>query len=151
KSRLAVHVAAGLADTLRDGALHADLSSADDADAAAQAVLRAAGGRELPACGLVESLVRHLRDAELLLGLGGGDRGVGPAGELAAAVLARCPHIRVLATGARRLGVDGEEVHALGPLGLPPESGPEETRRSEASLLFEQRAGPGFRLDEGTA
>ena len=63
-----------------------------------------------------------------------------------------CPRLTVLATGRAPLGLPGELVHVLAPLGVPAAgAGGDEARASAAVQLFADRAAearPGFRLDE---
>ena len=51
-----------------------------------------------------------------------------------------CPDARLLATSREPLGVDGEQVLQLGPLGLPKGAELEALERSEAVALFADRA-----------
>ncbi|GIF22496.1 putative ATPase/DNA-binding SARP family transcriptional activator [Actinoplanes tereljensis] len=73
---------------------------------------------------------------------------------LVAALLARCPGLRVLATSREPLTVDGETLVPLGPLTLPEAGdGLEESRRTASVRLFVERAAavrPGFDLDRLT-
>ena len=74
--------------------------------------------------------------------------------QLVAALLPRCPGLRVLATSREPLAVDGEALVPLGPLTLPePGDGVEEARRTAAVRLFVERAAavrPGFDVDPST-
>ncbi|MEV8363600.1 BTAD domain-containing putative transcriptional regulator [Streptomyces niveus] len=73
---------------------------------------------------------------------------------LVAALLSRCPGLRVLATSREPLAIDGEALVPLGPLALPgPDDGVEQARRAAAVRLFSERAAvvrPDFDVDETT-
>ena len=86
--------------------------------------------------------IAGLRGTELLLVLDNCEHLVEPVARLVATVLDTVPGVRVLATGQRALGLDGELVRALDPL---PEA--------DAVTLFAQRAAerrPSFALTAGT-
>ncbi len=57
-------------------------------------------------------------------------------------LLRSAPELRIVATSRRRIGLAGETVHELGPLGLPASDhvGAEELLKSEAAQLFIDRA-----------
>jgi predicted ATPase/DNA-binding SARP family transcriptional activator len=80
---------------------------------------------------------------------------VDAVGRLAAALLAGCPGLRVLATSRRPLGVPGEFVRPVPPLALPePAGGLPAITASPAVQLFCARAAavrPGFVLDSADA
>ncbi|MBP2326507.1 putative ATPase/DNA-binding SARP family transcriptional activator [Kibdelosporangium banguiense] len=73
---------------------------------------------------------------------------------LIAALLSRCPRLRVLATSREPLAVDGEALVPLGPLALPgPDDGIEQAQQAASVRLFTERAAavrPGFKVDETT-
>jgi DNA-binding SARP family transcriptional activator len=70
-----------------------------------------------------------LRGAEALLVLDNCEHLIDGVGALVTRVLDDAPHVRVLVTGQRPLGLDGEVVHTLGPLDEP-----------DAVALFTQHA-----------
>ncbi len=85
--------------------------------------------------------VDGLRGADLLLVLDNCEHLVEQVGALVTAVLDTAPHVRVLATSQRPLGLDGETVRALAPL---PEA--------DAVALFARRAAErGRAVDPGAA
>jgi predicted ATPase len=111
----------------------AAISTADDvARAVADAVrpsVHLIGTRQ----GLVGSIVSAIGSGSLLLVLDGCEHVVVGVAELVAALMARCPGVRVLATSQEGLGVAGERLLPVGPLD-PPGAGVE---------LFNRRAGAG--------
>jgi predicted ATPase/DNA-binding winged helix-turn-helix (wHTH) protein len=67
-------------------------------------------------------LVAALRDRRMLLLLDNCEHVIDATASLAAAVLTGVPRVNILATSREPLGVAGERVHRLGPLGSPPTS-----------------------------
>ena len=70
-----------------------------------------AGGR-----GLVADVVAWLRSQRVLVVLDNCEHVVDAAGELAAALVAGCPQVTVLATSREGLAVAGEQVWPVAPL-----------------------------------
>ncbi|RST16948.1 helix-turn-helix domain-containing protein [Streptomyces sp. WAC05374] len=125
-------------------------------------VLRARGGRapaRAPADRAgsgpeeaVAALVEAVAGEKPLLLLDNCEHVVDEAARLVAALLARCPGLRVLATGRQPLRIDGEHLHNVGPLELPAPGSPTGRARACAAVrLFEDRAAavaPGFTVDD---
>jgi predicted ATPase len=150
-----VQVAADLLPTFADGAWLCELAAAGDADSLAQVVASTLGVAQRAGRSLEASIVEFLRQARLLLVLDNCEHLLDAAGRLAAAVLASCPGVRVLATSREALAVGGEQVWPLRSLDLPdPAGGVEATAVSGAGRLFCERAAaarPGFALSEANA
>ena len=151
KTRLAVEVARDLLrpvqpvapdgglDRLPDGAWLADLAAlpADaPVDEVAGAIAAAFGVRPGAAQGPYPALVEYLSPRRCLMLLDTCDAARGPVRALLARLLASCPGLRVLATGRSPVGVPGEVVWHLDPLG-----------RIEAAELLADRLGT---TDAGT-
>ncbi|MEU2503674.1 BTAD domain-containing putative transcriptional regulator [Streptomyces sp. NPDC007863] len=147
KTRLSQEAAERAAGAWPDGVWVAELAPVRDPEAVPEAVLAALGAREtvLRGAGAEElrtggdplhRLVEHCAGRRMLLLLDNCEHLVDAAARLAETVLARCPHVRVLATSREPLGVPGERLRPLGPL-------PEETA---LRLLAERGAAarPGF-------
>ncbi|MFC8918128.1 ATP-binding protein [Streptomyces sp. NPDC057116] len=126
-------------------------------------VLRARGGRppvraraDRGGCPeeTVAALVEALAGEELVLLLDNCEHVVDEAAPLVAALLSRCPGLRVLATGRQPLRIDGEHLHEVGPLELPAPGSPTGRARACAAVrLFEDRAAavaPGFTVDDAS-
>jgi predicted ATPase/class 3 adenylate cyclase len=152
KTRLAVQAAAELLPTFADGAWLCELAVAGDADTLAQVVASTLGVAQRAGRSLERSIVEFLRPSHLLVVLDNCEHLLDASGRLAAAILAECPQVRVLATSREALAVAGEQVWPLRSLDLPEAGrGLEEAGTSAAVRLFCERASaarPGFALSE---
>ena len=74
-----------------------------------------------PAAEATERIVTALGNRPLLLVLDNCEHLVQAAATLAARLLAGCPGLRILATSREPLGITGEQLHPVPPLGLPPD------------------------------
>ncbi|MER7193190.1 ATP-binding protein [Streptomyces flaveolus] len=115
KSRLAARAAARCAP--RDGVWRVDLAPVRDPEFVDYAVVEALGLTDHTTRLPRETLLAHLAERELLLVLDGVEHLVDACGALATALLGRAPGLRVLAVGRRPLGVAGERLIPLAPLG----------------------------------
>jgi predicted ATPase/DNA-binding SARP family transcriptional activator len=121
KTRLAVEVAAAVADRFRDGVFFVDLAPLTDPDLVAEAAARALGVHERPDEATADTVKAHLRDAEILLVLDNFEHLVEGApfvGEL----LRRAAGVKVVVTSREPLRLYGEHDYALGRLALPDDS-----------------------------
>lgn len=166
KTRLAVE--AGRRHAYRDGTWLVDLAAVTEPAKVGAAVLTAIGLRgaalfEAPGGRLragtddldeLDVLVDRLGGRESLLLVDNCEHLVDAVARLLAALLPRCPGLRVLATSREPLAIDGEALVPLGPLPLPDaEDGLDDVRRSASVRLFAERAAavrPGFAVDEST-
>ncbi|WP_256976615.1 BTAD domain-containing putative transcriptional regulator [Streptomyces sp. CS113] len=156
KTRLSQEAAEGAGDTARDGVWLAELAPVDDPADVPEAVLTAVGAREtvLYRAGAeemraatasegqdtaVERLVEHCGRRRMLIVLDNCEHVVDAAARLAEELLARCPHLTVLATSREPLGVPGESLRPVEPLPEP----------AALRLLADRGAAarPGFRVD----
>ncbi len=139
KTRLAVVAASDNAGLFAGGGgVFVDLVPVSP-DFVLHAVAAALGVVERPQDPLEEVVHERLRVGRILLVLDNCEHVVEAAADLVRSVLASCPEVVVLATSRERLGIAGEQVVPLSPLGLTAltDSGDE----SEASRLFTDRAG----------
>ncbi|WP_438947836.1 ATP-binding protein [Streptomyces mexicanus] len=161
KTRLSQEAAEALRPAPRDGVWLAELAPVDDPAAVPEAVLTAVGARETVLYGAgaeeiraavadrhddpVERLVEHCARRRMLLLLDNCEHVVDAAAHLVEELLARCPHLTVLATSREPLGVPGELLRPVEPLPEP----------AALRLLADRGAAvrPGFRpdADPGTA
>jgi non-specific serine/threonine protein kinase len=143
KTQLALKIANGVRDAYKGGVWWADLSGVSQAEnvtrhVAALWMVREELGRALP-----DTLADYLEKKQLLLVLDNCEHLQPACAALCASFLTRCPHVRVLATSRRSLGVDGEVVHRVPSLTLPPAGPlppPDDLATFEAVRLFLQRA-----------
>jgi predicted ATPase/DNA-binding winged helix-turn-helix (wHTH) protein len=119
KTTVATACAELLAGSSSDGARFVDLSTATDPASFAVAIADAVGS-EIYREGTVGSIVRLLRDRELLLIIDNCEHVIQKAAELVEAILVTAPGVRILATSREALRVSGELVRVLPPLPSPP-------------------------------
>ncbi|WP_426502328.1 ATP-binding protein [Dactylosporangium sp. McL0621] len=158
KTRLAMEAAR----RHRDGAWLVDLAPVSEPAKVATAVLAGIGlrgGAMLDARKRAEGdeldvLAGELGGRESLLLVDNCEHLIDAVARLVAALLSRCPGLRVLATSREPLAVDGEALVPLGSLPLPePGDGVEAARRAASVRLFVERAAavrPGFDVDPST-
>ncbi|MER5448316.1 AAA family ATPase [Streptomyces sp. NPDC002764] len=127
KSRLAARAAAMRVPP--DGVRRVELAPVRDPRFVDHAVAEALGLADHTARPPRETLLAHLAERQLLLLLDGFEHLVDACAELVGALLQALPGLRVLAAGRRPLGVPGERVFPLAPLG-----------EDEAVELFTERA-----------
>lgn len=135
KTRLAVEAARG-----RD-ACFVDLSPVTDGAAVPYALLGALGLREPGAATPVRALVAALGEPQLLV-LDNCEQVIDDVAVLVRTLLAECPHLAVIATSRAALGLTGETLLPLSPLG------------ADAVRLFADRAAavrPGFVVTDAVA
>src|SRR5262245_58515270 len=118
KTRLALRVAARVRDDFADGVVFVPLESLGEPALVASSIARALGLREGGRTPLPQRLGAVLGDRALLLVLDNCEH-LPPAAALAAALLAACPRLKVLATSRAPLRVRAEHEWAVPPLALP--------------------------------
>jgi non-specific serine/threonine protein kinase len=157
KTRLALAVAADLANVFEDGVWLVEFASLSDPDLVPQAVASILGVRETPGVPLVGTLSDHIEPREVLLVLDNCEHLLEACASLSEALLRRCPNLRILASSREVLGVPGEIHFAVPPLSLPNAHRPptaESLPRYEAARLFVERARalkPDFEITEQNA
>jgi transcriptional regulator with XRE-family HTH domain len=121
KTRLALEFASGMVERFADGVWLADLAGLSDPGLVAAQVMEALGVRQAGDVPVIEALRFRLRSAELLLVLDNCEHLLDACADLAGALLASAPGLRVLATSREPLGVPGEAACPVPPLALPAE------------------------------
>jgi predicted ATPase/DNA-binding CsgD family transcriptional regulator len=129
KTRLAVTAAAAVAPRLPAGVVYLDLVPVPHGQVVA-ATANAFGVTERPPRPLVDSVADRVRGRAMLLVLDNCEHVLDEVGGLVEALLRAGGRLRILATSRERLGVTGEEAHAVPPLPLG----------SAAETLFLDRA-----------
>jgi predicted ATPase/DNA-binding SARP family transcriptional activator len=151
KTRLAREAGAVAAAGHPDGVWLVDLAPIGGPELLAPAVAATLAVSEEPGRPLAGTIAARLRDSDALLIIDNCEHVVGAAAELAAALLAACPALRILATSQTRLGVPGEANWPVPPLSVPPptERDPAAVAEAESVQLLCDRAAlarPGFSL-----
>jgi predicted ATPase/DNA-binding winged helix-turn-helix (wHTH) protein len=119
KTTVAVAVADALMTTFKDGVGFVDLAPLDDPTFVASAVAGALGFA-IQASDLMEGLIAVIGDKDILIVLDNCEHLVEPVAALAEAIVKKCPKAHILATSREPLRVEGERVHRLAPLAIPP-------------------------------
>jgi predicted ATPase/DNA-binding SARP family transcriptional activator len=162
KTRLAVEVAAGLADRYPDGVWLVELAPLGAEESVAHTVAATLGVRGAlrpgpappPDEDPVDRLVELLEAKRSLLVLDNCEHLIDAVARLAEVLLTRCPDVRILATSREPLGVGGERRWPVPALATPPPGLDDAARLLEygAARLFVERAeavAPGFELSDG--
>ncbi|GIE16914.1 BTAD domain-containing putative transcriptional regulator [Winogradskya humida] len=158
KTRLAIEAARRHPHEFGDGTWLIDLAVIVEPAKIGAAVLATIGMRDGATFRAVgddlDVLVERFADRESLLLIDNCEHLIDAVAHLVAALLSRCPGLRVLATSREPLAIDGEALVPLGPLTLPePDADLEHVRRAASVRLFTERAAavrPGFAVDEST-
>lgn len=170
KTRLADEVAGRQGPRARDGIWMVELATITDPGDIGAGVLGALGLREAsllrqsspgataPAAPPDTDPVAHLLDVlaerETVLVLDNCEHLVQAAAVLADELLAHCPRLRIIATSREPLGIPGERLEQVPPLGLPPADADAATALDHPAVrLFADRAAdasPGFVVDAAT-
>jgi predicted ATPase/DNA-binding SARP family transcriptional activator len=150
KTRLAIEAARHAHEMAPDGAVFVDLATVTEAAGVARAVGEALDVREQPGRPALDAVSVALRNARLLLVLDNCEHVLDAAGEVAGAILAASPDVRVIATSRAPLGVAGEVELALAPLAVPGvDAVHAELVESDAVRLLLARATQSGRSDDG--
>jgi predicted ATPase/DNA-binding CsgD family transcriptional regulator len=135
KTRLAISVAAEIAEERRDGAWFVDLVPVTDPGAVAAAVAEAVGVVEQLAAAPQAALVSSLASRDGVLLLDNCEHLVDGVRECIDQIVAGCPNVTVLATSRTRLMVPYEKVYSVPGLSVTDDGG------GDAVALFAARAG----------
>src|SRR6202140_5385085 len=144
KTRLAIQVAAGMAGEFSDGVWYVDLAPITDPELVAVTVARALGLPDQPGRSTMDSLLRFVRDRQMLVVLDNCEHLLDASAELVVALLSGAPGLALLATSREAIGVAGEVSWRVPSLSLD----------DEAVELFADRARharPDFPLTDDNA
>jgi predicted ATPase/class 3 adenylate cyclase/DNA-binding CsgD family transcriptional regulator len=119
KTRLALQVAAGLADGTGEGVWFADLAPLSDPGLVAVTVADVLGVRVEAGRPVLEALVEAVGGRSLLVVLDNCEHLIGACAKLADALLRGCPDLALLATSREPLGIGGERVYRVPSLSTP--------------------------------
>jgi len=143
KTRLALQAADGLLAQFPGGAWMVEMASQTDAALVPDAVAGVLGVKEQAGRPVLATLIDHLRGRTILLILDNCEHLVAACARLAAALLAGCPNLTILATSRETLGIPGEALFVVPPLPAPHARHsllPEAFIHYEAVRLFVERA-----------
>src|SRR5215469_7020838 len=121
KTTVAVAVAHRAHESYKDGAWFVGLAPLSDPDLVPSAVVTALGVSP-SGVDYTRALAAWLRDRNALLVLDNCEHVIGAAAALAEALLRAAPHAGILATAREPLRAEGEWVHRLATLELPPQA-----------------------------
>ncbi|MFE3257178.1 protein kinase [Nocardia sp. NPDC059091] len=154
KSRLALHVADKVQRNFTAGVQLVELSDLHDETLLVDVVATALGLRNQSARPTLEVLLEFLSERNLLLVLDNCEHMIEAVAALTESLLRTCPQVRILATSREALGVGGESVFVVPPLGIPDmasKPGLRVVTRHDAVTLFAERAAaavPGFEVTD---
>jgi predicted ATPase/class 3 adenylate cyclase/DNA-binding CsgD family transcriptional regulator len=144
KTRLAIQVAAAMATHFGDGVWYVDLAPITDPDLVPVTVARALGLPDQPGRSTMDTLLRFVRDRQMLVVLDNCEHLLDASAELVTALLSGAAQLTLLATSREAVGVAGEVSWRVPSLSLA----------DEALELFTDRARharPDFTLTDGNA
>ena len=122
KTRLAVQLAAELADQFGDGVRYVDLAPITDPDVVPVAVARALGLPDQPGRSTMDTLLRFVRDRQMLMVLDNCEHLLDASADLVVALLGAAPGLKLLATSREPIGVTGEATRRVPSLSLADEA-----------------------------
>jgi predicted ATPase/DNA-binding SARP family transcriptional activator len=141
KTRLSLKVGEQLIKDYANGIWLVELASLSDPALVPQTVatlFNLVEGSEEP---LIEKLIRVLRPKTMLLILDNCEHLLDACAQLAHALLRSCPSLKILTTSREPLGITGEALYHVPPLGLPDlQQALEKLLEYESIQLFEERA-----------
>ncbi|MFE3054228.1 protein kinase [Nocardia sp. NPDC059239] len=152
KSRLALRVAHKVRRKFANGAWLIELGELSDAALLPDVVAAAFGMRSQGSRSVLDTLVEGLAPLDLLLVLDNCEHLIDAVAKLSESLLRACPNLRILATSREAVGIGGETVYPLRPLGIPDSISQRTLAQHHAVTLFMERAAaavPGFEVTEG--
>ncbi len=144
KTRLAVEIAARIAPKFHDGVWYVDLAPITHPGVVPVAVARALGLPDQPGRSTTDTLLRFVRDRQLLMVLDNCEHLLDASAELIVGLFGAAPGLTVLATSREPIGVTGEATWRVPSLSLA----------DAAVELFADRARharPDFAVDDDNA
>jgi non-specific serine/threonine protein kinase len=155
KTRLALQVAADLADDFKGDLRFVSLAAVSDPELVIPAIAQAAGLVALSGRTPKAGLQHFLNDRDYLLVLDNFEQVISAAAEIGDLV-STCPRLKVIVTSRESLRIANEQEYAVRPLRLPErdDRGLSDGPESDATALFVQQAmavQPDFTVTEETA
>src|SRR3712207_5525047 len=150
KTTVAVAVAQDLRESFAGDVLFLDLGALSDPGMAVTSLMGLLGV-SVRSDDPIPSLVAYLRDKRVLLVLDNCAHVIDAAASLAARIVRAAPRVHILATSREALRAEGERVHRLMPLAVPPEDPAlvmvEAVTFPAVALFVERAAASGARLE----
>jgi predicted ATPase len=158
KTRLALQVAAELANGEDDGVWFVDLSSLQDPSLIPEAIARVLGlaARESD----IVALAAHLSDKRLLLICDNVEQLLPEAASSLLSLATAGPHVRLLVTSREALAIRGERVYPIAPLPTPHLTSHDRSATAQTLTVYDavalfiarvSAAQPGFAVDNNNA
>ncbi|GAT09948.1 AfsR/SARP family transcriptional regulator [Mycolicibacterium novocastrense] len=132
KTRLALEVAAHIGESFGDGVVLCELAPVNAGSAIGHAVAAALHLQQRQGLDIDATVIEYLSTRELLLIVDNCEHLLDAAAALIERIVTRCRRVTVLATSREALGVDGERLVVVPPLGA-----------EDAAVLFADRARAG--------
>jgi predicted ATPase/class 3 adenylate cyclase len=120
KTRTALQVAADVLDGSGDGVWFIDLAPLRDPAFIAPEISTALGLAAAPGKPAIDVVIGHLKSRRMLLIIDNCEHLVEGAAGIIDAILRACPRVSIVATSREGLNVQGERVHRMPSLGVPP-------------------------------
>ncbi len=134
KTRLSIEVGLQVVEHWPDGVWFVDLAPLSEGEVVPMAIAGAVGAPSVPGNSAISDVVAHLAERSALLVLDNCEHLVEPICRLVGELLERCSRLGVLATSRVPLGLIGEKLYRLDPLGA-------DGVESDAVRLFVERSG----------
>ncbi len=144
KTRLAVQIAAQLADEFAEGIWYVDLAPITDPTMVRITAARALGLPDQPGRSTMDTLVRFIADRQALLVLDNCEHLLDASAELVVALLEACPGLTLLTTSREPIGIAGELSWRVPSLSLTDEA-------IELFIDRARRARPDYAISDGNA
>jgi predicted ATPase/class 3 adenylate cyclase/DNA-binding CsgD family transcriptional regulator len=122
KTRLAVEVAAALAEGYDGGVYYVELAPLTDPELVPVACLRAVGLRDEPGRSQIDSVARFVGERRALVVLDNCEHVLDAVAELTTGLLSTCPHLILMTTSREPIGVAGEVIYRVPSLSLADEA-----------------------------
>jgi predicted ATPase/DNA-binding XRE family transcriptional regulator len=142
KTRLAIEAAAASQEHFADGVVFVPLASLESPELVLPTIARVVGLQEIGGATSAQTLIRWLREREMLLILDNFEHMLAAARAIAELLLA-CARLTLLVTSREPLNIRGEQVYPVPPLACPRidvDITVAELLQSDAVRLFVQRA-----------
>jgi predicted ATPase/class 3 adenylate cyclase len=140
KTRLGLQVAADLLDDTGDGVWLVELAAVTDPDAIPAVIGAVLGVVSQPGRPALDTLLDALAPQHPLILLDNCEHLIDACANTAAAILRRCPQVRLLVTTREPLGIGGEAIYRVPPMSLPSADDQSAWAASDAVALFVDRA-----------